>query len=69
MPTPLWSKVTDEAKTLAEDAQVEAEKLKHWAVTGEDKVNEAVDKAQSKGWTLYIAAAVAIAFVVIAWLF
>jgi cell division septation protein DedD len=69
MPTPIWTKVTDEAKTLAGSAEAEAEKLKHWALTGEDKVNEVVDKAQSKGWTLYIVAGVVALFIVIAWLF
>jgi hypothetical protein len=67
MPTPLWSKVTDEAKTLAGDAQVEAEKLKHWALTGEDKV---VDTGRSWPMKAALAASVIVLAVgLIAWLF
>jgi len=57
MPTPIWTKVTDEAKIIAGSAEAEAEKLKLWALTGEEKV-------QSSNGFVYIVCAVLVLAVI-----
>ena len=62
MPTPIWNKAKD-------DAAIEAEKLKQWALNGkvDEKADSFLDKLKASKWTgviLLVGAAIVIVFLI-----